>query len=117
MLTDAELDSLRLEPTVYDPAWTEIFTQAKEANHLKAELAAAREELAGLQANFTEASEDVRRLVHSNAELRAAIRDADRSWSFSDGQAHTHSWHDKQDWRARHAASLSPAPQEGGGDG
>lgn len=35
MLTNEELDSLRAEKVVYDPAWTEVFEQAKEANTLR----------------------------------------------------------------------------------
>lgn len=38
--------------------------------------------------------------------LREALRDAIQTWSFTDGQQHTHSWHDREDWFARHPVAL-----------
>lgn len=35
-------------------------------------------------------------------EREAALVDALRSWSFGNGQQHTHSWHDRADWIERH---------------
>lgn len=39
----------------------------------------------------------------------AALRDANQAWSFNGGQMHTHSWHDRADWRERNRAALSAA--------
>lgn len=42
-------------------------------------------------------------------EANAAIADALLVWSFSDGQQHTHSWHDREDWKERHWPAIERA--------
>ena len=53
-----------------------------------------------------------------NAMLRDALRDALETWTFSDSsQAHTHTWHDREDWKERHREVIDSALRgEGGGD-
>jgi len=45
--------------------------------------------------------------------LRAALEDAIQTWTFSDGQFHTHSWHDREDWFARHPVALEIRRRQG----
>lgn len=44
---------------------------------------------------------------------RAALRDALANWTFDRHQGHTHTWHDREDWKERHAEMLKRV--EGGG--
>lgn len=48
-------------------------------------------------------------LHRENELLRAALADALRTWTFSEGQQHTHTWHDREDWRERHRAAIEAA--------
>lgn len=58
---------------------------------------------------------DRARLLSRLARAKAALADAESSWSFDDGQMHTHSWHDREDWRERNAEALRSARGESGG--
>lgn len=75
------------------------------------DIEAARAELAALRARsippaLAKVVED--RAVKDTATeiaiecFRDALIDALRTWRFDDGQFHAHSWHDREDWVARH---------------
>jgi hypothetical protein len=55
---------------------------------------------------FGELAREVVRLRAENEKMRKALSDARASWSFSDGQAHTHTWHDKAGWIERNKEAL-----------
>lgn len=51
-------------------------------------------------------------------DLEAALRDAVRTWTFSDAQFPEHSWHDREDWYERHAVAREVrAALRSGGEG
>lgn len=39
--------------------------------------------------------------------IEEALRDAVRGWSFNDAQQPTHTWHDREDWYARHEVARA----------
>ena len=89
-----------------------VRTLAAEVERLRTECNAARELLnhvadAPLKVDILKSQQEHLiterdRLASENAELRAAIQDAYRRWSFSSTQQHTHTWHDRADWIAAH---------------
>lgn len=43
------------------------------------------------------------------ARSNAALVDALETWTFDRGQQHIHTWHDRENWKERHAAAIQAA--------
>lgn len=59
------------------------------------------------------AMDELRTLRASLAAAHAALKDAMDSWSFDEGQRHTHTWHTREDWYERHETVLRAASEGG----
>ena len=66
-----------------------------------------RDEQWALLGEAANARAEIATLRTALAAQQEALRDANASWSFSDGQAHTHTWHDKADWMERNRGALA----------
>lgn len=62
-----------------------------------------------LQVLVAHVVEDMTQLIVEYAAALLAVRDAEKAWTFDSDQVHTHTWHDREDWKDRNDSAVAAA--------